>query len=67
MTNINNTLAVAKSDGHIAGVTWSLAGNCILLVCEGHAVMDLKPLAGSIAHLCKGNPNSLGEQFSLKI
>jgi hypothetical protein len=49
--NVNNTLALAKTDIRITGITSSLTGNCILMVCEGHTATDLKPYAESIAHL----------------
>jgi hypothetical protein len=50
MTNVNNTLTLAKTEIQIVGVTWSLAGNCILLVCNGHTAASLRPFAESIAH-----------------
>jgi hypothetical protein len=49
--NINNTLALAKSNIKISGITWSLTGNCILMVHEGHTATNLKPYAESITHL----------------
>jgi hypothetical protein len=64
MTNVNSTLALAKSDVCISGITWSLAGNCILLVCKGHTATNLKLLAGSITHLLTKQPqqiNSISE------
>jgi hypothetical protein len=56
LTNVNNSLALDKIDIHIAGITWSLAGNCILLTCEGHSATDLKPHARSISHFLTKNP-----------
>jgi hypothetical protein len=38
-------------DIRIAGITWSLTGNCILMVREGHTATDLNPHAESVAHL----------------
>jgi hypothetical protein len=64
MTNVNSTLTLAKSDVHISRITWSLARNYILLVCEGHTVIDLKPLTKSITHLLTKQPqqiNSISE------
>jgi hypothetical protein len=56
LMNVNNTLALSKVDIHIAGVTWSLAGNCILLTREGHLATDLKPHAMSISHFLTEHP-----------
>jgi hypothetical protein len=55
-TNVNNSLALAKLEVRIAGVTWSLAGNCILLTREGHLATNLKPHAMSITHFLTKNP-----------
>jgi hypothetical protein len=49
--NVNNTLTLAKTDIRITGITWSLTGNCILMVREGHTATDLKPYAESITYL----------------
>jgi hypothetical protein len=35
----------------IARVTWSLAGNCILLAHKRHSATDLEPYANSLSHL----------------
>jgi hypothetical protein len=56
LTNVNNTLALTKKNVHIAGVTWSLAGNCILLTREGHLASDLKTHAMSIFHFLTKHP-----------
>jgi chaperonin cofactor prefoldin len=57
LTNVNNSLTLAKLDVRIAGVTWSLAGNCILLTREGHSATDLKPHALSISQFLTKNPS----------
>jgi hypothetical protein len=41
---------------HYTRVTWSLAGNCILLTHEGHSATDLKPHTMSISHFFTKNP-----------
>jgi hypothetical protein len=56
LTNVNNSLALDKIDVRIAGITWSLAGNCILLTRKGHSATDLKPHARSISHFLTKNP-----------
>jgi hypothetical protein len=56
LMNVNNSLALTKLDVRIARVTWSLAGNCILLTREGHLATDLKPHAMSISHFLTKHP-----------
>jgi hypothetical protein len=56
LTNVNNTLALNKRNVRIAGVTWSLAGNCILLTHKGHLASDLKPHAMSISQFLTKHP-----------
>jgi hypothetical protein len=56
LTNVNNSLALTKLDIHIAGVTWSLAGNCILLTRKGHLATDLKPHTMSISYFLIKHP-----------
>jgi hypothetical protein len=59
LTNVKNSLAIDKLDVRIAGVTWSLAGNCILLTCKGHSATNLKPHARSISHFLTKNPTPI--------
>jgi hypothetical protein len=57
LMNVNNSLTLSKLDVRIAGVSWSLAGNCILLTREGHSATDLKPHALPISHFLTKNPS----------
>jgi hypothetical protein len=56
LTNINNTLTLNKQNVRIARVTWSLAGNCILLTHKGHLAADLKLHTMSISHFLTKHP-----------